>query len=274
MPRKDGELIAMFDPVVPCTEFDLPIPVNPARHAARLRFVCQSGKRYVIKSYLAAETVDRAAAALRLAREQAAAEAFSALGAGALQPVFGPAELLSITIAGSTEEFPMALVFPYRDCGTLERRVRSSNPQALATITEAAQRIAARHAGAVDLAAVHSDGAPHNIFDDWTWFDFSDQHDTDDLPTAKANEVWRFLCGTLALNRRLSADTALVRAFCGGYGDADILSLVHLQNRRRLPLLRMMLKPGKLARFLAGDAHQLMRPRAWRAIDHWLRRQP
>lgn len=261
----------MFNPAKVCTEIDVPVALDPDRKDAQLRLLCQEDQRYLIKSYLLSGSDDFQRAAQRMQREQAGIAAFTALGVAALMPVYGPVEHLTITFGNRQEHYAQAMVFPYRTCGTLEDVIAEAGSDVAATLREAGEKIVARHRQAADLHAIHSDGAPHNIFADWMWFDFSDAHSTDDLAIAKANEVWRFICGTIAVSRSLSQDLVLTAEFCSGYGDVEILQQVH-GLQKRLPFwLRILSKPASLWLFLKGDRRQLSRPRAWRALDAWLR---
>ncbi len=253
---------------MPCTAFRA--GTEESRRDAQLRFVAQNGHRFVIKAYQPPGARSAEPAVAAIAREQAARHAFGQLGIAVLQPVLGPVEQLEISVNGTRERFSHAMVFPYRVSGTLDTRLAPFGAAALDTLKEAGTRIAARHRAATSLAAIHSDGAPHNIFADWVWFDFATEHRSSELASARAHEVWRFLCGTLAVHPGLAHDDRLVAAFCEGYGDREILELL-LTERHDKPLwLQMLLHPIHGVRLLCGDGRRLTRPRTWRALHRWL----
>ena len=257
-----------FNPLLPCTSVDA--GTKESRRDATLRFVAQNDRVYLIKSYLPPRTRDEEAARAAVAREQRSAAAFEALGVSTLQPVYGPVDAVELTIDGTLERLNHVLAFPYRNEGTLEACLTPFGPKALDTLCEAGRRIAQRHKAATDIACIHSDGAPHNIFEDWVWFDFATAHQTKDLAGAKAHEVWRFLCGTLALYPGLASDDQLVAAFCEGYADRDILTLLR-KNRGDKPLwLQALLHPTHFVRLCTGQGDNLTRPRTWRALNRWL----
>ncbi len=235
-----------------------------------MRFVSQEGRRFVVKSFVAPGKRDQGAARESVEREEKSRAAFMRLGVDVLQTAFGPADSLDLVIDGQREHFAHVIVYPYRECETLEGKLRG--PDCLAVMTDAGRRIAARHAAADDIWGIHSDGAPHNVFEDWMWFDFASPHVTTDVDLARANEVWRFLCGALALHASLSFDEEMVAAFCEGYGNPRILERLLEDRRGRSLSFRMLTQPVNALRLLSGDGRQLTRPRAWRALNAWLER--
>ncbi len=233
-----------------------------------MRFVSQAGERFVVKSFVAPGSGDLQAARECVEREERSRAAFVALGVDVLPTALDPADSLDLVIDGRGERFAHVIVYPYRECETLEAKLRG--PDCLAVMAEAGRRIAARHAVADDIWGIHSDGAPHNVFADWMWFDFASPHVTTDAALARANEVWRFLCGALALHASLAFDKTLVAAFCEGYGDRHILDRLR-EDRRGVPVWpRMLAQPVAFIRLLSGNGRQLTRPRAWRALNAWL----
>jgi hypothetical protein len=231
-------------------------------------FVEQTGKRFVVKSFREPNDTDEQSEQ-RVARELAASEAFETLGVRALRPVFGPERECKMSLDERKISLEYVLVFPFRDCRTLQDAIAETQ-EPLSLIRGAGTRVARRHGMATSLLHVHSDGAPHNIFEDWTWFDFAAEHGTTDLAVAKANEVWRFISGLTGVTSSAQTRTR-VAAFCEAYADLSILTLARDRKRRRGALLRMLAKPHHLWALSAGDTRRLRRLRAWRALNSFVK---
>jgi len=257
-----------FNVNIPCASFQPGNKVPARRKTVALLFVQQQGRRFVVKSFFEEHDTDEQSEQ-RLQRELEAMEAFAALDVKVLRPVFGPATEFTLSVDGREIRLVHVLVFPFRECRTLQKAI-ADNPDPLPLIREAGTRIGERHGKANSMLQVHSDGAPHNILEDWTWFDFSAEHKTSDLSVAKSNEVWRFITG-LAGVTPAGQTQARVTAFCETYADLPVMKLARDRKRRPWALLRMLARPHYLCALLAGDTQRLRRVRAWRALDNYLK---
>lgn len=252
-------------------------PPPPRRRARRrsttLLFVEQGGARFAVKSFVEPKDspVD---APRRVQRELAAIEAFRRAGTSALAPVAGPFDELALEVDGRAVRFPQALVFPFLDTPTLYDAIAASkDPRPM--IAEAARRIRARHDVADSIAAVHSDGSAHNVFADWTWFDFCEPHPCDGVRDAKGLELLRFISSVVEVSRAGTA-RGRIAAFCEAYGDPSVLLLAldfsrtdetHMRTRM---WIRMLGRPDKLVAYWRGDTQMFRRIRTWDALDHAL----
>lgn len=252
----------MFDPHQPFTS-------SGAVTSSQDVIIVQQGlETYFIKSFRAKRETS---AAECMARELEAIAGFKALGLSVLTPIAGPFVELQIEANQQRLDLTHVLVYPFTDQSTLAARVDTSHPDALQVIEEAGRRIAARHQASASLITVHSDGAPHNIFQDWVWFDFGDPHRSQDLALAKAHELWRFVTGCLAVNSVPSLDQAVVAVFHRGYGDARALALARTSYGYRNEFLRLLAHPLQLYQWQRGDGAKLQRIRASRAIAQVLK---
>ncbi len=247
----------MFDPNAAFTTHFL----DQSHPRAHLRYVRQDQSLYVVKSY--ANSTEGGTA--QIERELEAVDGFEKLGVSVLKPLAGPFEHLSLEIDGATTEFTSVLVFPFRNTPTLEKKLSGGDAAALAVVREAGERIFHRHNLSTSLTTVHSDGAPHNIFSDWMWFDLGNPHRAEELELAKSHEVWRFLAGTLAVYP--AAEEEVIDAFVQGYTNQHALRLAAERFGAQMPMLRMFLQLPKYLRLRQGDTTQLVRLRTCRAIS-------
>lgn len=263
-----------FDAARPCASFEPPPRRRGRRRATEILFVEQQGARFVVKSF--AQPDDRPGdAAQRAQRELDGIEGFRRAGVAALAPLAGPTEELALQLDGSLRRLPQAMVFPYVALPTLYDVVaESADPAPL--VREAGRRIRARHAAAKSAAAIHSDGSAHNVFSDWTWFDFCEPHAIGEVRHLEALEVLRFVSSVVEVSRARRSRPR-VAAFCEGYGDRSVLLLALDHARQDEPHVRvrswsrMLGRPDKLLRFLRGDTRIFRRIRTWDALDHALR---
>ena len=247
--------------------FDPTAAFSTSSDSARphLAYLSQGDKNFVVKSFVQRKVAEPKE---QIERELAAIETFTSLHVDVLQPVAGPFESLELLIDSATKEFKWALVYPYRQVQTLQENLRQNFD--LNLIEEAGRRIKQRHEGSRDLSAIHSDGAPHNIFVDWVWFDLGNEHRATDLSSAKAHEAWRFLAGSMAVNNVPEVDTDIVAAFDRGYQDRSILKLALSAFGHRFAAVRLLSKPGKYRRWQRGDGQQLVRLRASKSLATYL----
>lgn len=265
-----------FDPLRPCSSFPLPSRRRGRQRPTALRFLEQGGRRYVVKSF--AEPGDGPGeAARRVQRELDAIAAFRRTGTAALEPLAGPLAEDTFLVDGVRVAIPHALVFPFVARPTLYDAIGDAQ-DAIPLIVEAAQRIRGRHAAADSVAAVHSDGSAHNVFADWTWFDFCEPHEAEGVRECKGLELLRFIASVVEVSRA-GAARPRVAAFCAAYGDAETLALAldysrtdHAMMRARM-LGRMLGRPDKLVRLWRGETKHFRRVRTWDALDHALRRE-
>ncbi len=256
-----------FDPSQPCQPFRADRSPGRGRSGNLLLFVQQGDRRFVVKSHdrpgNAPDTSIR-----RLQWEVDAVRAFAAIGVQVLRPVWGPADTLELQVEGQPLTLRHVLVFPFHDGRTLQEAIRQT-PDPVPLVREAARRILERHRRARSVCEIHSDGAPHNIFEDWTWFDLDELPSTRDLRTAKAGEVWRFLTGVIDVTPLGQARTR-VTAFCDVYDDRDVLRLARELRRKTCPLLRMLLQPYQFCRLAFGKSSSLGRLRTGRELSRYL----
>ena len=264
---------AAFDPARACATFEPPPRRRGRRRATEILFVEQQGARFVVKSFAQPGDGD-GDAARRARREIGGVEAFRSAGAAALAPLAGPFESLDLQIDGSRRALTQAMVFAFVALPTLYDAIADS-PDPAPLVREAARRIRARHAAAQSAAAIHSDGSAHNVFSDWTWFDFCEPHAIGELRHLQALEVLRFVSSVVEVSRVRRARPR-VAAFCEGYGDRNVLLLALDHARQDEPHVRvrswarMLGRPDKLLRFLRGDTRLFRRIRTWDALDHAL----
>jgi hypothetical protein len=263
-----------FEPSSPFVSVSAPPARRERRRANELLFLRQGERRFVLKSYVEPDDAP-GDAEHRVRCELAGVEAFGRAGTAALAPIFGPAPELTIEVDGSRRTFAQALVFPYVELPTLYDAIAATrDPSGL--LREAGARIRARHHMATEPAAIHSDGSAHNVFSDFTWFDFCDPHVGAEMRDCKAIELLRFVSSVVEVS---PAGTARPRvaAFCEAYADRDILTVAldfgrmdepHLQVRK---WTRMLGRPDKLLAFLRGDTRMFRRVRTWDALDRALR---
>lgn len=262
-----------FDPSLPCLSFPTPPRRRARRRATALHFVEQGGARFAVKSFVepADGPVD---APRRVQRELAAIEAFRRAGAAALAPVAGPFDDLALRVDDRAVGLRHALVFPFVETPTLYDAVAASaDPRPM--LAEAAKRMRARHDAADGIAAVHSDGSAHNVFADWTWFDFCEPHPCDGVRDAKGLEILRFISSIVEVSRA-GTTRARIAAFCEAYGDPSVLALALDFSRtdetymRARMWMRMLGRPDKLVAYWRGDTQMFRRIRTWDALDHAL----
>jgi hypothetical protein len=258
---------------LPCRSF--PAPTRRGRQrATALYFLEQGGRRFVLKSY--EEPGDRPGdAARRLRREIDAVAAFRRAGAAALEPIAGPVAKTAVWIDGALVEVRHALVFPFVETPTLYDAIGDAD-DGRAIVAEAGRRIRARHAAAGSVAAIHSDGSAHNVFADWTWFDFCEPHAGDEVRECKGFELLRFIASVVEVSR-VGAARPRIAAFCDGYGDRDALAVALDHSRtedvpmRAKMLARMLGRPDKLVALWRGETKHFRRVRTWDALDYALR---
>jgi hypothetical protein len=263
-----------FRPDRPCTSFSPPSRRRDRQRATELRFVEQGGRRFVVKSY--AEPGDGPdEAARRAQREIDAVAAFRRAGAGALEPLAGPLDTAGFDLDGRRVELRHALVFPFVEVPTLYDAIADAT-DATPLVAEAGRRIRARHAAADSIAAIHSDGSAHNVFADWTWFDFCEPHSGDQVRECKGLELLRFVASVVEVSRA-GTTRRHVATFCDAYADRHLLALALDYSRTeetqmRLKMWsRMLGRPDKLVSLWRGDTTQFRRIRTWDALDHALR---
>lgn len=264
-----------FDPSAACASFPPPARRRARRRPTRLLFVEQRGARFVVKSF--AEDDDAPGEAERRARRELdGVAAFRAAGAAAVAPVFGPVERLALLVDEAETSVAHAMVFPFVDAPTLYDAVAATaDPTPL--LVEAGRRIRARHDAATSRDALHSDGSAHNVFVDFTWFDFCEPHASTEIRDCKAFEVLRFVASVVEVSGP-GAARPRTAAFCGAYGDRDLVALALDHARMDEPHMRvrawsrMLGRPDKLFAYLRGDATQFRRVRTWDALDHALRK--
>ena len=249
-------------PEQPCTTFRPRFAQRTRKTSGSPRFIEQNGRRFVIKSLSTPE----------FERELETIAAFEALGVAALAPLGKQATTFTLHLDGNALQLLNTVVFPYRDTSTLFHEL-SETPNPLKLIAEAGERIQARHRQASSLREIHSDGSCHNVFSDWTWFDFSASHTQQELPDAKAHELWRFLTSTVEVTPPGQA-APRVAAFCEGYGDTEILHLLADQQNRYAHPSAFLSHPVKAIQLACGQTQHLRRPRTARALAGWLRQQP
>jgi hypothetical protein len=262
-----------FDPSLPCRSFPPPPRRRARRRATTLLFVEQGGARFAVKSFVEPSDgpVD---APRRVQREIAGIEAFTRAGAAALAPVAGPMNELALEVDGHPVRLRHAIVFPFVETPTLYDAIATSaDPRPM--LAETAKLIRARHDAADSIASVHSDGSSHNVFADWTWFDFCEPHPCDSVRDAKALELLRFVASVVEVSRAGTA-RGRVRSFCDAYGDPSVLSLAldfsrtnetHMRTRM---WARMLGRPDKLVAYWLGNPQMFRRIRTWDALDHAL----
>jgi len=258
----------------PCTSFSPPTRRRGRRRATALHFVEQGGRRFVVKSF--AEPGDGTDEAARRARREIdAAAAFRRTGTPALEPLAGPLDETVLQIDGGRVEVRHALVFPFVEAPTLYDAIADAK-DALPLVAEAGRRIRARHAAADSIAAIHSDGSAHNVFADWTWFDFCEPHAGDQVRECKGLELLRFIASVVEVSRS-GATRRHVAAFCEAYEDDDLLALALDYSRTDETHMRvrmwgrMLGRPDKLVALWRGDTKHFRRIRTWDALDHALR---
>jgi hypothetical protein len=263
-----------FNPALPFTSFEPPPRRRERRRATELFFLRQGEARFVVKSF--AEPADGSEdAARRVRRELAGIAAFRAAGAAALTPLFGPADPLALEVDGRRVELRHSLVFPFVESPTVYDAIAAA-PDPTPMIREAGRRIRARHDAATTMDAIHSDGSAHNVFADWTWFDFCEPHSGDQLREAKALELLRFVASVVEVSGGRTT-RARVKAFCESYGDEHVLQLTldyartddtHMRARM---WARMLGRPDKLVSLWLGDGRPFRRIRTWDALERALR---
>ena len=262
-----------FDPRQPCVSFQPPPRRRERRRATALHFVEQAGARFVVKSFAALDD-GPGDAARREAHEMAGIEAFRRAGAVALGPAAGPFAEIELEIDGAKHRLSHALVFPFVDAPTLYDAIAEAKDP-LPLLREAGARIHARHRRADAAEAMHSDGSAHNVFADWTWFDFCEPHEIGGLRELKAFEALRFISSVVEVSRPGQARKRIA-AFCEGYADRDVLLLSLDHARMAEPHMRvrawsrMIGRPDKLVRYWRGDTRMFRRVRTWDALDHAL----
>jgi hypothetical protein len=265
----------MFDPSLPSTSFVPPPRRRARRRRSALLFLEQAGGRAVVKSYV--EDGDPPGTGeRRTAREMASIEAFKRLGQPVLEAWLGPAERLDLVVDGRPVAVHHAIVFPFLPIPVLYDVIaETADPSAI--LREAGERIRTRHRAATRYEEIHDDGSAHNVFSDWRSFDFWDVEEWDGLDHAKAREVHRFLTSVVEVSPMGTA-RGRVAAFCGGYGDRDLLRVVlHRASgdsrfRRARTFLRVAARPDRLLRLRLGETQLHRRLRTWRALDSYLGR--
>lgn len=260
-----------FVPDKPLAPFDPGGGAVQKRRDATLCFVQQNGERFVVKAYAPDHRPDLDGKAA-VDRELTGIHGFEQADTAALRPVCGPVDELKLSVGEQTFRFAQVLVFPYHTAPTLEQVMRENPDALLELVEEAAQRMVARHTRAEDIHAIHSDGAPHNVFADWTWFDFSTPHKSPDPGAATQHELWRFICGTLAVAARAS-DLQVISAFARGYAQDEVLLSLANARRQEGGGLRMARHPLDWLRLKLGDKGRLTRPRASLALDAWAKQK-
>ena len=216
----------------------------------------QNNRKFFVKSFSRKDQRDGSA---YLERELQSTRVFQQLGVKVLSPIGEPREVLELSNGEKHFSLRNVLIFPFLEQRTQAEVISCAlDPEPL--VREAARRIRVRHQRATSLLAIHSDGAPHNIFEDWTWFDFEEPHTSQDLQTAKDAEVWQFCAGLVAICAP-NLVRRLVVAFCDEYQDMSTIRRLVNKHVRPMPWLRMLLQPVNLISLRRGNSRRFYRLR-------------
>ena len=229
-----------------------PLTSGSFRFPETIFIIEQNSRKFFVKSFF--REAQKGWGADCMERELQSIQAFQQLGVKVLSPVDVPREKLDLSDGNRLFRLRNVLIYPLMKQLTQAEIIGCSlDPEPL--VREAARRIRVRHQRVTSLLGIHSDGAPHNIFEDWTWFDFGEPHVSQNLQTAKDAEVWQFCAGLTAvcspnLVRRL------VAAFCDEYQDMSTVRRLIVKYERAVPWLRMSLQPVNLIRLKRGNPDQ------------------